>query len=57
MFFADVTGVTKIFADVTACAFDNVTTMTTQIFFDDVTANLKMFQIVILAKLSFMNFA
>ncbi len=39
-FFANVTGVAEIFADVTASTFDDVTTVATKIFFDDVTANL-----------------
>ncbi len=37
--FDDVTGVVKIFADVTAITFDDVTTIVPEIFFDDVTAN------------------
>ena len=38
-FFADVTGVVKKFADVTSFAFANVTTIVSQISFDEVTAN------------------
>ncbi len=38
-FFADVTGVTEIFANVTPSAFDDVTSVVNQIFFVDVTAN------------------
>ncbi len=38
-YFADVTWVVKIFADVTAFSFDDVSTMGHQIFFDNVTAN------------------
>ena len=39
LFFANVTGVAEFFANVTACAFDDVTAVVTAIFFDDVTAN------------------
>ncbi len=41
LFFANVTGVAEFFANVTACTFDDVTTVVTAIFFDDVTANRK----------------
>ncbi len=37
------TGAAKIFADETASAFADVTTLVNQIFFDDVTANRCVF--------------
>ncbi len=46
LLFGNVTGVAYFFADVTSSTFDNVTTIASKIFFDDVTANLlvQMFQ-------------
>ncbi len=45
LFFANVTGVAEFFANVTTCAFDDVTTVVTEIFFDDVTANRYLFHL------------
>ena len=42
-----------IFADVTSCAFDDVTTVVNEIFFDDVTANLHFFDIFSAENVSF----